>query len=143
MSTAIRRTTRPSEKARVTRPKPGSTRPTRRSRQRTPGGYNPRIASRGLTRDTALGPVDLVAVERAFNGRGPVTLTAAEYAEVVERLALCPPASRWNTEAQRRRDVAEAIGVNYGTLSDHVYARRAELAAAGLYPHAEAERWYG
>lgn len=127
----------------MTLPKPVRTRPRRRVRQRTPGQYNPRIASRGLTRDTRLGPVDLVAVERALAGRGPVTLTAADYAELIERLAMRPPATRYNAEGRIRREAAAAIGANPGTLSDHVCARRAELVADGLYPHGELESWYG
>jgi hypothetical protein len=143
MSTAIRRPPRPAERARVTRPKPGKTSPARRIRQRTPGRYNPRIASRGLTRDTTLGPVDLVAIERALAGRGPLTLTRAEYAELIERLAMRPLATRHNGEMRIRREAAEAIGANPATLTDDVCARRAQLREAGLYPHDEPERRYG
>lgn len=43
------------------------------------GAYDPRIESAGLTLDTPLGPVDLVAIERAKSGR-PTPLTPADYA---------------------------------------------------------------
>lgn len=128
MSTAIRR--RPIEKARVTRPKPGKTRPAGRVRQRVPGQYNPRIASRGLTLDTDLGPVDTIAIERAEDGRGPVNLTEAEYDVLLTRLALRTPGTRWNGEGLHLERVAEAIGANPDRLAKRVYARRAELRAA-------------
>jgi hypothetical protein len=41
--------------------------------------FDPSVASDGMTIDTALGPVDLIAIERARAGR-PVTLTPAEAA---------------------------------------------------------------
>ena len=55
-------------------------------RASTPGLYDPAVESDGLTLDTALGPVDLVAIERALSGR-PVDLTAAEVAYLFTRLA--------------------------------------------------------
>lgn len=129
MSTAIRRHPIRSEKARVTKPRPGKTRPRRRMRQRVPGQYNPRVASRGLTLDTALGPVDTVAVERAEDGQ-PVSLTEAERDVLITRLALRTPATRWNGEHLNLEKVAEAIGASPTRLAKRVYARRAELRAA-------------
>lgn len=133
MSTAIRKHHIRADKARVTQPKPGKTRPARRIRQRAPGQYNPRIASRGLTRDTALGPVDEVALDRAMAGRGPITLTWAERAELIDRLAALPVVARLPSEPSLIGTVAEAIGAHKDWLGKKVYARRAELRAAGLY----------
>jgi hypothetical protein len=133
MSTAIRRRPIRTEKPRVTKPKPGKTRPARRVRQRVPGQYNPRIASRGLTLDTDLGPVDTVALDRAEDGRGPVYLTEAERDVLITRLALREPASRWSGDTTLLERVAEAIGMSRERLAKRVYARRAELRAAGLY----------
>jgi hypothetical protein len=128
MSTAIRH--RPlAEKARVTMRKPGKNRPRRRVRQRVPGQYNPRVASRGLTLDTDLGPVDTVAVERAEDGQ-PVSLTEAEREVLITRLALRTPVTRWNGEHLDLEKVAEAIGASPTRLAKRVYARRAELRAA-------------
>jgi hypothetical protein len=130
MSTAIRRRPIRTEKPRVTKPKPGRTRPTRRVRQRVPGEYNPRVASRGLTLDTDLGPVDTVALDRAEDGLGPVSLTEAERDVLVTRLALREPATRWSGDPLFLGRVAEAIGVSPERLAKRVYARRAELRAA-------------
>jgi hypothetical protein len=134
MSTAIRKNQIRSEKARVTQPKPGKTRPRGRVRERVPGEYNPRIASRGLTRDTPFGPVDEVALDRAMDGRGPISLTWAERTELIDRLAALPPAVRLPSEPSLIRTVAEAIGAHRDWLAKRVYARRAVLRAAGLYP---------
>jgi hypothetical protein len=136
MSTAIRRRPSGTEMPRVTMPKPGKTRPRRRVRQRVPGQYNPRVASRGLTLDTGLGPVDTVAVDRAEQARDgdTVSLTAAEREVLITRLALRAPATRWNGQGRYLARVAETIGVNADRLADKVYARRKELRAAGLYP---------
>ena len=134
MSTAIRQHNTRTEKARATKPKPGKTRPSRRVRQRVPGQYNPRVASRGLTLDTPLGPVDMVAVERAMDGRGPITLTAAEREVLITRLAALPVAMRPPSEPSLIGTVAEAIGAHRDWLGKKVYTRRAALRAAGLYP---------
>ena len=48
----------------------------------TPETFDASVASDGLTLDTPLGPVDLVAIERARAGR-PVTLTPAELVYLV------------------------------------------------------------
>lgn len=130
MSTAIRHSPVRTEKARVTKPKPGKTRPARRMRQRVPGQYNPRVASRGLTLDTDLGPVDTVAIDRAEDAHGPVSLTQAELDVLATRLALREPGTRWNGEGLYLAMVAEAIGRNLDRLVERVRARRAELRAA-------------
>jgi hypothetical protein len=130
MSTAIRHRPIRSEKARVTKPKPGKNRPARRVRQRVPGQYNPRVASRGLTLDTDLGPVDTVAVDRAEDGQGPVTLTDAEYDVLLTRLALRAPGDRWTRGGLNLEPIAEAISSSALRLAKNVYARRAELRAA-------------
>ena len=129
MSTAIRRHPIRTEKARVTKPKPGKTRPARRMRQRVPGQYNPRIASRGLTTDTALGPVDEVAIARALSF-WPVELTAAERDELITRLAMYEPASRWDPDRLDLDGIAAAIGAHPDRLRKNVSARRAELREA-------------
>jgi hypothetical protein len=134
MSTAIRQHQTWVDKARVTQPKPGKTRPSRRVRERTPVRYDPRIASRGLTLDTALGPVDLVAVDRAMDGRGPITLTRAEREVLINRLAALPTVNRLPGEPSLIGTVAAAIGAHRDWLGKRVYARRAALRALGLYP---------
>ena len=134
MSTAIRQHQTRVGKARVTQPKPGKTRPSRRVRERTPGRYDPRIASRGLTLDTDLGPVDTVALDPAEDGRGPVFLTEAERDVLFTRLALREPATRWSGDPSLLDRVAEAIGASPERLAKRVYARRAALRALGLYP---------
>lgn len=134
MSTAIRRHSFPLQKARVSLPKPGKNRPARRVRQRVPGEYNPRIASRGLTLDTDLGPLDTVAVDRAFDGRGPISLNAAELDALTNRLAALPVVRRSANEPSHLRAVAAAIEVPRDWLAKRVYARRALLREAGLYP---------
>ena len=132
MSTAIRRHPIRTEKPRVTKPKPGKTRSNRRMRQRVPGQYNPRVASRGLTLDTDLGPVDTVALDRAEEARDgdTVLLTAAEREVLITRLALREPATRWNGQGRYLARVAETIGANPDRLAEKVYNRRAELRAA-------------
>lgn len=127
----------------MTKPKPGKTRPRRRVRQRVPGEYNPRVASRGLTLDTDLGSVDMVAVERAMAGRGPITLTAAEREVLIDRLAGLPVAVRLPNEPLLIGTVAEAIGAHKDWLSKRVYARHAALRAAGRYPAAREGAGHG
>jgi hypothetical protein len=78
--------------------------------------YDPDVASSGLTLDTELGPVDLVAVERARAGR-PVDLTAAEVAHLLETLPRSYAAAR---------PVATALGVSAGTV-----LRRSRRALTG------------
>lgn len=81
-----------------------------------PGLYDPCVESDGLTIDTDLGPVDLVAIERARSGR-PVDLTAAEVAYLFAQLPATLPAAR---------PVAAALDLNAYTVRDR--ARRALTA---------------
>ncbi|SRR5579884_847420 len=70
------------------------------------GVYDPDVDSDGLTVDTDLGPVDLVAIERARAGR-PVDLTAAEVAYLLAHLPGTYAAAR---------PVAVALGVCTDTV---------------------------
>ena len=77
------------------------------------GLYDPAVASDGLTLDTALGPVDLVAIERALSGR-PVDLTAAEVAYLfaslpATRAAAVPVAAALELSEDTVRSRARAI----------------------------------
>lgn len=105
---------------------PASTRPAARrtdtnrppTRPRSTAGlYDPAIASDGLTMDTPLGPVDLVAVERAARGH-TVALTEAERAWVVNRQV-----------NGARRQAADAVGTGYTGLLRALVRYRAELAS--------------
>jgi hypothetical protein len=106
---------------------PASTRPAARaartrppSRPRASGGlYNPAVPSDGLTVDTPLGPVDLVAVHRKASGFD-VSLTVAEQA--------------WITHRQRngaRREAAGVLGVGYAGLLRALARTRRQLAREG------------
>lgn len=75
------------------------------------------VASDGLTLDTDLGPVDLVAIERARTG-WPVALTAAEVAYLFAELPATLPAAR---------PVAVALDLSPYTVRDR--ARRRALTA--------------
>lgn len=107
---------------------PATTRP-RSARPRSPrnparprsGPYRPAVASDGLTVDTELGFVDLVAVRRAIRGDDRVRLTEAEL--------------DWICNRQRRgarRQAAEALGAGYtGLLKDLARHRRRHAAPVG------------
>jgi len=89
-------TTRP----RSTRPR--SPRPPTRGRT---DAYRPAVPSDGLTVDTSLGFVDLVAVKRALAGDDRVRLSTAELG--------------WIANRQRpgaRREAADALGTGYTGL---------------------------
>jgi hypothetical protein len=98
---------------------PAMTRP-RTSRPATPRiptrpqpGHKPAIASDGLTVDTELGFVDLVAVKRALAGDDRVRLTEAEHAWIRNR-----------TRSDVRH-AADALGTGYtGLLRDVARHRR-------------------
>lgn len=79
------------------------------------------IASDGLTLDTASGPVDLVAIDRAFAGHR-VTLTRAETAYLLRHI---PPLSPERTpeELDARARIAETLGITTGQLSDRIATR--------------------
>lgn len=76
-----------------------------------------RVSSDGLTLDTDLGPVDLVAIDRVLHGR-PVDLTAAEVAYLFTVLPATLPAAR---------PVAAALDLSPYTVRDR--ARRGALTA--------------
>ena len=78
--------------------------------------YNRAVASDGLTLDTALGPVDLVAVLRRLRGF-EVELTEAEQAWIAHRQA-----------NGARRQAAEALGTGYRGLLRALARTRAQLA---------------
>lgn len=91
----------------------------RRTRPRSsrPALFDAAVASDGLTLDTALGPVDTVAIERALSGR-PVDLTAAEVAYLFARLAPTRGAAA---------PVAAALAMPESTVRDRI--RRGVLSA--------------
>ena len=76
-----------------------------------------RIASDGLTLDTALGEVDTVAIDRVLTGR-PVQLTAAEVVYLFAVLPATLPAAR---------PVAAALDLSPYTVRER--ARRGALTA--------------
>ena len=109
-------TTRPAAR-RPNSPSAARTRPP--SRPRSSGGlFNPAVLSDGLTVDSALGPVDLVAVERKLRGF-EVELTAAEHAWITRRQA-----------NGARREAAAALGTGYAGLLRALARTRRQLARA-------------
>jgi len=107
-------TTRPAARRPVS-PSAALTRPP--SRPRSTGGlFNPAILSDGLTVDTALGPVDLVAVDRKLRGFD-VELTRAEHAWITRRQA-----------NGARRQAAQALGTGYSGLLRALARHRRQLA---------------
>jgi hypothetical protein len=83
--------------------------------------YAPAVASDGLTVDTELGSVDLVAVRRALRGDDRVRLSEAEI--------------DWICRRQRRgarRQAADVLGTGYtGLLKDLARHRRRLTACDG------------
>jgi hypothetical protein len=90
-------------------------RPPTRPAART-ASHDPAVASDGLTVDTALGPVDLVAVHRHLRGFD-VTLTEAERAWILRRQA-----------DSARRAAAYALGTGYEGLLRALADARPRLA---------------
>jgi hypothetical protein len=85
------------------------------------GAYDPAIESAGgLTIDTPLGPVDLVAVDRALSGRR-VPLTPADRAYVLEHVPTDYPA----LEA-----AAAALGITRAGVERAVTRARGRIGAA-------------
>ena len=78
--------------------------------------HDPQIASDGLSVDTALGPVDLVAVDRKLRGF-EVELTEAEQAWILHRQGY-----------GARRRAAEALGTGYEGLLCALTRTREQLA---------------
>jgi hypothetical protein len=106
----------------MTRPRSSRPRSPRSSaRPRTARPYTPAIASDGLTVDTELGSVDLVAVRRALRGDDRVRLSEAEI--------------DWICQRQRRgarREAADVLGTGYtGLLKDLARHRRRLTAVHG------------
>ena len=109
-------TTRPAARRPVS-PSAARTRPP--SRPRSTGGlFNPAVTSDGLTVDSPLGPVDLVAVDRKIRGFD-VELTPAEHAWITRRQA-----------NGARRQAAEALGTGYTGLLRALARTRRQLAHA-------------
>ncbi len=101
--------------ARPAATRPATSRPPAKPAARTVR-HDPQIASDGLTVDTPLGPVDLVAVERKSRGF-EVVLTEAEHAWILHRQA----------NGARRR-AAEALGTGYEGLLCALTRTREQLA---------------
>jgi len=89
----------------TTRPRSSHPRTPRSPGRPQPGAYKPAIASDGLTVDTALGFVDLVAVKRALAGDDRVRLSEAEIDWI------CNP-----QDYGARRQAADALGTGYTGL---------------------------
>lgn len=92
--------------------------------QTAPTVYDPAVASDGLTLDTARGPVDLVAVQRALDGH-PVELTEAEFTYLAHRLGTAPARTGpgYVDEFDARRRVREALEITPPVLSHRVIYR--------------------
>jgi hypothetical protein len=103
-------TTRP----RSTRPR--SPRPAARPRT---APYRPALASDGLTVDTELGFVDLVAVKRALAGDDRIRLTVAELDWIHNR-----------QPRGARRQAADALGIGYSGLLRALQRHRKRMARA-------------
>jgi hypothetical protein len=92
--------------------------------QITPTVYDPSIASDGLTLDTLLGPVDLVAVQRVLDGHPIESLTKAEWAYLAKVLGYSPRLRNgFEPEHDTRRRVAESLDLTPPALSHRVCVR--------------------
>lgn len=89
-----------------------------------PTVYDPSITSDGLTLDTARGPVDLVAVQRALDGH-PVELTEAEWTYLAHRIGTAPRRHGYGyaDDFDARTRVREAQDITSGALSHRVVYR--------------------
>lgn len=101
----------------ITHPRPSrpASPPAHRTRPRSVRAVRV-VPSDGLTVDTPLGPVDLVAVKRALAGDDRIRLTGAEHA--------------WIANRQRpgvRRDAPEALGTGYTGLLRSLARHRRHL----------------
>lgn len=86
--------------------------------------YDPAIASDGLTVDTDLGPVDLVAVRRVLDGHRVESLTEAEMTYLACALGHAPRLRNgFEPEHDTRRRVAESLDVTPPALSHRVLYR--------------------
>jgi hypothetical protein len=90
----------------------------------SPTVYDPAIESDGLTLDTPLGPVDLVAVQRVLDGHQVETLTEAEMTYLADTLGHAPRLRNgYETEHDTRRRVAESLDITAPALSQRVVYR--------------------
>jgi hypothetical protein len=89
-----------------------------------PTVYDPEIESDGLTIDTARGPVDLVAVQRALDGH-PIELTEAEWTYLSRRLGTAPTRAGfgYTDDFDARTRVREALDITPPVLSQRVVYR--------------------
>ena len=89
--------------------------------QTTPTVYDPAIESDGLTLDTPLGPVDLVAVQRVLDGHPIAELTRAEM-DYLAHLLGCAPRLRngYEPEHDTRRRAAESLDLSVPALAGRI-----------------------
>jgi hypothetical protein len=86
--------------------------------------YDPSIESDGLTLDTPLGPVDLVAVRRVLDGHPIDALTEAEMTYLAETLGYAPrQRNGYEPEHDTRRRAAESLDLTPPALSHRVCVR--------------------
>jgi hypothetical protein len=90
----------------------------------TPTVYDPHVASDGLTLDTPLGPVDLVAVQRVLDGHKVEALTEAEMTYLADTVGYAPRLRNgYEVEHDTRRRVAESLDLTPPALSQRVVHR--------------------
>lgn len=86
--------------------------------------YDPAIESDGLTLDTPLGPVDLVAVQRVLDGHPIDGLTEAEMTYLAGRLGYAPrPRNGFEPEHDTRRRAAASLDLSAPALSNRIIYR--------------------
>ena len=95
--------------------------------------YDPAIESDGLTLDTPLGPVDLVAVRRVLDGHPIESLTRAEMDYLAHLLGYAPrPRNGYEPEHDTRRRAAESLGISTPALSNRIgYRLRRDQTTTG------------
>ncbi|WP_034268266.1 hypothetical protein [Actinospica robiniae] len=90
----------------------------------TPTVYDPAIESDGLTLDTPLGPVDLVAVQRVLDGHPIDALTEAEMTYLANTLGYAPRLRNgYGPEHDTRRRAAESLHISAPALSTRIIYR--------------------
>ena len=90
----------------------------------TPTVFDPAIESDGLTVDTPLGPVDLVAVQRVLDGHPIESLTEAEVTYLANTLGYAPrQLNGFEIEHDTRRRVTESLDLTPPALSQRVIYR--------------------
>lgn len=86
--------------------------------------YDPEVESDGLTLDTELGPVDLVAVQRVFDGHSVESLTEAEMTYLAETLGYAPrERNGYESEHDARHRAAESLDLPVPALSGRITYR--------------------